>query len=540
MEQPQYQGILFPDRAEHLGEKAFEGYRVFLDFWDPLAAQLRASYEGLAMRRDSRALLIYGPQGSGKTLFAKKLSDDFLLTQTDVVANKPVIPTASNLWHRITGGTIVGNVEGKLDSELIKDATIQTALLAVESDKKWVDTAVDWMRNQRNRRCMIVMDNAERNYFIQGLVALDDAAYLQLADNPKTASLAAERFVALCRNELRGCLFVMFTNNDLFALSLDEHVNGQHKGLITLTNLPLPGSQEKETVVRVNTNRLNRISYWFCLDKAGPDEKMSVYTALRGASTFPDSFSAVDRAIKHASPTRMGRPARKCMLTLIVLSDITAIASEELFTLGDVEREEFNHSWLGLWLYKSNWAPLDIPSDAALLESEWQLRIAVVGSPFSNALMSGDDAHLSKCSDLLRILERVHGPGTREGTRESTSTEMRTLVDSWPSISPVDPHFWTQGQTRSVDYEDALRRIYSNYNVSGEGFLSYRPDLVLAPYTPCSILSAQTGNIEHINAAIKREAHVFEFTAIKTFSVPAVSGYLKQKLQNYVEVIRQQ
>lgn len=59
----EYQGILFPDRAETLGEDVYSGYRVFLDFWDPLAEQLRIFYEGVALRRDSRAVVVYAPQG---------------------------------------------------------------------------------------------------------------------------------------------------------------------------------------------------------------------------------------------------------------------------------------------------------------------------------------------------------------------------------------------------------------------------------------------------------------------------------------------
>jgi hypothetical protein len=72
------------------------------------------------------------------------------------------------------------------------------------------------------------------------------------------------------------------------------------------------------------------------------------------------------------------------------------------------------------------------------------------------------------------------------------------------------------------------------------GFLSYRPDYVVKTYSPCSILTAPTGNIEDINEAIRRDAHVLEFTAIKSFTGGAAQAYLKGKLPNYVEVVREQ
>ncbi len=49
--------------------------------------------------------------------------------------------------------------------------------------------------------------------------------------------------------------------------------------------------------------------------------------------------------------------------------------------------------------------------------------------------------------------------------------------------------------------------------MSSQGFLTYRPDLVVAPYKPCSILDASGKDINLINLAIKRQANVFEFTS---------------------------
>ena len=53
-----YQGIIYPDRAERLGE--FGGYRVFLNHWSALCGQLGQLFEGVSLRGDSRVLAIHG------------------------------------------------------------------------------------------------------------------------------------------------------------------------------------------------------------------------------------------------------------------------------------------------------------------------------------------------------------------------------------------------------------------------------------------------------------------------------------------------
>jgi hypothetical protein len=63
---------------------------------------------------------------------------------------------------------------------------------------------------------------------------------------------------------------------------------------------------------------------------------------------------------------------------------------------------------------------------------------------------------------------------------------------------------------------------------------------VVSPYTPCSILAANSADIARVNEAIKRDAHVFEFTAMDQFTTAAVRAYLRQKLPNYVDIVREQ
>src|SRR5262245_61974584 len=129
-----YLRIRFPNRAENLPE--FGGYKVFLDLWNPLATELRACYEDLVVRNDTKCLAVFGPQGSGKTMFARKLADDFKEAKAD--ANRgPVQPDKNNLWHKMTGGS-------RLAEKLVSIATINTELLLIEDNADWVTTATTW------------------------------------------------------------------------------------------------------------------------------------------------------------------------------------------------------------------------------------------------------------------------------------------------------------------------------------------------------------------------------------------------------------
>jgi hypothetical protein len=331
---------------------------------------------------------------------------------------------------------------------------------------------------------------------------------------------------------------VLLTNDETFAAKLEAAVNQQHAGMLTRASLPLPGSIEKETIVRVNTNRLNSISYWYCLDRAGPTEKASVYTALSGAATFPDSFAAVDAAIK--SSVRKGRRAQSCVLTLIVFA--RNVDLQVVDQLGNVWRTEVKHGWLQIAYLDEGWAKGAVPEkDAGLLESEWTLRVVILGDEFVAHLISGDAAKERKCLDVLERLRNAIKAGTWTTTLQQTEKDWVALVDAWsaPATSST-ASFWAMGARRSAQYEVILERLLGAYNVGGGGFLSYRPDVVVEPFAPCSILSAASPAIDDINNAIKRLAHVFEFTAMETLSVDGVRTYLKQKLPNYVEVTREQ
>lgn len=528
-----YQGILFPDRAESLQD--FKAYKVFLDHWDSLASEFQDLYEGLAIRRESRALGVYGAQGTGKTLFATKLLGDFQHAK-GALDEAALAPDDTNLWHRITGGR-------HLSKELIEKATHSADMILIDNEKGWVEKTAEWLAARKDRHCILVADNAERAYFRQGLIELSDAEFLQLGDTDEAMKMAAQHLVTHCRTDLRGSLLLMLTNDDIFLLGLHEAVQAQHSELIRLEQLPLPKGPDKEAIIRVNTNRLNPISYWYCLDKAGPDHKRTVREAITGASNFPDSFQAVNQAIRTAPPARFGRRARKNQISLVVLSDGPESAFQGLPNLGELERSEFEHKWAGARLYNTEWARAAVPDERErhLLESEWNLRLVVLGRPFVASLVLGDPAHRQRCAEVLEPLKQVLGPGTHQTTRGENAQAFKDMIERWPDTTHLDlSTFWAKGQARAADYEAVLQDLLPGYNKTAKAMLSYRPDFIVEPFTPCAVTAAISAEIEAIHAAIQRRAHVFEFTAQRTPSEGSIRDYLADKLRNYVQITQEQ
>lgn len=528
-----YQGILFPDRAESLPD--FERYRVYLDHWKELAAELQDLYEGLALRRESRVLGIHGAQGTGKTLFATKLVNDFDRARKQLGAGV-LSPDDANLWHRVTGGNV-------LSQALVQKATQSADLLLIENDKDWVAKTTAWLDARKDRHCIVVADNAERAYFRQGLIGLSDADFIQLGDTDEAMRMVAQQLVSHCRKGLRGSLLLLMTNDDTFLLGLHTAVQGQHSDLLRMAELPLPKAPDKEAIVRVNTNRLNSISYWYCLDKAGPGHKRAVRNAIMGASSFPDSFQAVNQAIRNAPASRFGRRARKNQITLVLLSNEANDAFAGIEDQGTLERVEFEYKWAGAKLYNADWSlgALADERERKLLESEWNLRIVVLGAPFVASLLLGDDSHHEHCSELLDFLKPVLGPGTHNATREAHEEELKQRVDAWPDTAGLDTStFWAKGQTRANDYESILRKLLPGYDTTAKGMLAYRPDYIIEPFIPCAVTSAISSDIDAIHAAIQRRAHLFEFTAQHAPSKNSIRDYLQQKLQNYATITQEQ
>jgi hypothetical protein len=532
----EYQRIVYPERAEYLADDTvFSGYRIFLDHWQEITAFLQESYEVLRARRFSKGLIIFGKQGCGKSVLASKITGDFQRTKSIHMDKAPAYDP-DNIWHRISGG---GSERAQIAN--VTAATAATVVLQVENKKEWVQEAEKMVAGNRDRACLVIADNCEKDYFLKGLLNVSDDAYLQSGRSATALRAASHRFVELCRTTLRGCFFVFFTNDEDFALAFDNHVNEQHKGLVDIRDLKMPSDAQKEAIVRINVNRLNAFSYWLCIDRAGPDEKSAVWRTLKSAETFPATFQAVDSAIRSSSRNREGRPARKCALNAFVFLSGTNLqdAFDTSAAVGEHEDIYVGQSFR-VRIYRNGWDEVfGGGREHRMLSSEWCLKIILATDSVVAALLSGSD----HAKHLIEQATIYHGPGTHNTTKQAYDAGLRAIDAEIAAAFPAPDNsgFWAKGSVRNHDYEGRLKQMFPTYNTKAGGFLSARPDLVLGDYKACSVLAAATGDLDAINSAVRREANAVEFTAIKDFTFQKLVAYLgEQKIANYISVTQEQ
>ena len=446
------------------------------------------------------------------------------------------------MWHRTVTGF------GK-NPELVAENTRATALLHIEDDTAWIEKTKQFCGSNTGRTALVIADNCERDYFVQGLLGISDIDFLRIGRTPELVRSAAQKFVALCRGELRGAMLLMFTNDELFAQSFEAAVNTQHQGLVEAAAMPMPSPRDKETVIRVNTNRLNSFSYWYCLDRAGIDEKKNTFRTLTAAPSptapggYKAAFEAVDRAIQRATPSRIGRPPKKCLLTFFVLTDRDDVrGAVDLFSLGDYARNVNDDSILDVVTYSDDWTSTLRFGDERtrkLLQSEWNLRVVVAGNQFVSVLLLGTQRQL-----IRRLIDAslvYHGPGTQSYTlnahKQAIDRDLAALV-ALPYSHNAS--FWSLGQVRSAQYEGELRVILPLYSSARPGFMHYLPDYSPEPYRPCELSSSSSDADSEINEAIRRNAVACEFTSINDVSWQLLQSYLDKKLPNYADIMQEQ
>jgi len=156
------------------------------------------------------------------------------------------------------------------------------------------------------------------------------------------------------------------------------------------------------------------VSYWYCLDRAGPDEKRSVYRVLSGEGGFTDSFNAIDGARRsEAAPRRAGRPANKNLITLVTLgsSPLAAKAFLDDQELLEDAKEHYLGPHHATWILRESWASrLMTPDDpnltrrARMLESEFALRWVALGPPASWVLLESEPVAGDLGERLLEVI----------------------------------------------------------------------------------------------------------------------------------------
>jgi hypothetical protein len=533
--------LLFPERAEFLTQRQFDGYRVSLDHWRTLAGVFRNAFEAVYRRQSARVLLVHGGQGHGKSLFANTLEKDFNAAKGGVSKFDE-----NNLWHVLSGGP-----DGS--TEAVSRARGTTSLRRVEARIDWLKKEREFATGNDSDLRIFLFDDVQKDLFNSEWAGLTRGEYTTLqAQNQRAAALKSvgERIVEDCRGDFKKSLFVLFSNDRRYLDDLKAELERSQHGLAQFVELPLPEPGVKEEIVRTNTNLLNPRSYWFCLDQGGPQEKIDAYTTLQGDKGFFDSFQAIDRALAAQSRSgRSGRPANKNLLTLVTLgtppSDVLAfIVDHELEA--DDDAVELH---VGVWLFRKRWASaLEIGDPnasrrASLVESEFSLRWIALDITATSVLCTAPsgDTTADTLVDIIRHAPSIADAGAAKAKVRADVANANASVAALGEDSArgaFAAEFKAKGQSRSQVYESPIaERLGKSLSHSLRVRGALKPDIILAEYEPCAVTRAARADAKAIESAIRRSCHVIELTAFLRDGMQGLDAYLIDKVRAYAELL---
>jgi hypothetical protein len=534
--------LLFPERAEFLDQERYRDYRTRLDHWRELSTEFRQAFEAVYERRSARVLLVHGSQGTGKTLFTRKLQDDFEKARKGTTQKDP-----DNLWHVLAGGT-------PIDQARIDRATVTTAVRRISPRFGWLVEERDFARSNEQAMRVFIIDDFHRDVFLRELADLGQGDFLRLKAEGKDGAVldsVAQRLVEDCRGDFARSLFLLLSNDHDLLVRLRDQLDRSHAGLARLLSLPMPNPPLKEEIVRTNTNRLNQRSYWYCLDQGGPEEKRQAYRTLTGEGGFIDSFQAIDHALSAGASKRSGRPANKNLITLVTLgADPLTV---EAF-IGNAEldpSENSRHEHVSAWLFRETWAAaLGDAADAAysrkagLVESEFALRWMVLGARATWCICAapvGDELAM-RLIDAIRLVPRIGDSKSAKTDAEELLLQIDKGLGNLANdgeIASFVGRFKETGQGRSVSYEPAIARRFGidDFGRSLRVFPGVKPDVILSEYEPCAVTRASSEDAKAIEAAIRRGCHVIEVTAHMQADLRGLDAYLRDKVFGYASLL---
>lgn len=231
-----------PERAEDLryNNVMKDNYKIFLDHWQENIRFLKVSFEKVFTNRGiSFALVMYGPQGVGKTILASKLLSDYESTEKQIKERKLVF-NENNLWHLITCGP-------HKSVEMIKKATDETNMMNMTGNINWVQE-IESPVNKHAK--VVIIDNAETANFGASLTNLSGIEYMAQRNVEHVAQYTAQQFVSLAREKIRGTLFIILGNDEKYLSHFADTCEKQHKGMVRFDRLDIPISEKKEKIVR--------------------------------------------------------------------------------------------------------------------------------------------------------------------------------------------------------------------------------------------------------------------------------------------------
>ncbi|MEX1363914.1 MAG: hypothetical protein AB1Z98_12355 [Nannocystaceae bacterium] len=534
-----YQLLLFPERAEYLKQSRFERYKIHLEHWGELSTEFRRAFELVYSRKSARILLVHGKQGTGKTLFTQRVEQDFQL-----VKDRKVDDEQQNLWIVLAGGD-------SRDKAVSEQAVHNTILRRVKAQSGWLEEERKFATTNENAMRVFVIDDVNKDSFLREWADLQPGEYTRLKADGHVDTIiesVAQRLVEDCRGDFQRSLFVLLSNDEHLLQQLHSQLDASHEGLAVTLRLPLPEPSLKEKIVRTNTNRLNRWSYWYCLDRGGPDEKKRALETLRGDRGFTDSFEAIGRALA-VSRERAGRPANKNLLTLVTLGVEPLTIQSYLNDLELSPNESTIGAHVGSWFFRQQWASGLSTDDeeyarrAALLESEFALRWVCIDmrAVWRLCTAPAGDPLCGQLVDFIRVSPSIGEKPKAKNERKRVTEHADSLLaalDDPSSLALFDARFRDAGQHRSLEYERALARHFGLELSKGMTVLpAVRPDLKLAEYEPCAVTSAASSEKDAIDSALRRSCHVIEFTAHLQPDLRGLDDYIRGKVEVYANLL---
>lgn len=533
----EYNRILFPNRAEDLryNERFQHSYRIYLDHWDDFLQFLTNSLQKVIVRDSSHALAIYGPQGAGKTLFTDKLINDFQRIRSDIQRNEEnYFP--ENIWQKMV-------MKSAKDFATLKEVTRRCEFIDITDKENWLEEL-----NQYNSDTIkiVIADNAERAYFGASLAGISQMDFL--ANRAGMGEHVAQQFVKLARTDLRKTLFIILGNVPEYLKTFYEECERQHSRMASYYELDLPTPIEKESIIRKNINRLNSSSYWKYIDSIDQNKKESLYKELQeDTTTIPKAFDAIDDAFS-SSTRRLGRPANKCLLSFVLVTEDLNQSHEIASYLAGryIDKSDYEYSNLvRIYNIPENYATKIMRKDSdenKMIESEFNLQFIMFNNEWISRLLNDDNDIQSKAIRVFKEMLDEPKIGTTAATKKRRKAERDKACLDLLQVQGIGQKelnsFWALGARRGSKYEDILRKHFTAYNTTGGGESKKRPDLVLKDYVPCSILSAQDSSSSKIGEAIVRSYHAVEITTIKGADSKKVIDYLDDKIPNYIELLQ--
>ena len=533
----EYNRIVFPNRAEDIryNEKFRHSYRIYLDHWDVFLQFLSSSMQKVVVRDSSHALAIYGPQGAGKTLFTDKLKNDFSIVRSEIQRNN-VTYNSENIWQKIV-------MKNPKDIQILTNITKNCEFIDITDNANWLDDL-----NQYNSDTVkvVIADNAERAYFGAALAGVSQADFL--ANRERMGEHVAQQFVKLARTTLRKTLFIILGNIPEYLKRFYEECERQHSQMANYYELELPTQFEKESIIRKNINRLNSSSYWKYVDSIDQKKKTNLYLELQKEdNTIPKAFDAIDEAFSK-STKRVGRPANKCLLSFVLVTEELDQSNEIASTIAGkyIDTPDYDYSNLVRIYnipeeYAINIMRKDIDS-YKMLESEFSLQLVVFNNEWISRLLSSDLTVQKKAIDVFQHILNEPKIGTTVPTRTRRKNERDESCEELLQTTGISMEelrsFWSLGARRGSKYEDVLREYFDGYNTTSGTDSRKRPDIVLKEYIPCSILQAEDETPRKIVDVIARFHYAVEITTIKNADSKKVIDYLDDKIPNYVELLQ--